>query len=133
MAASVRASEVFGDPFVRNAVVIDVHDGDTVTLDVDLGYFAHAHVPHRLYGINAPEIASIEGKKARGYLKSLLPVGTKVIVRSTKVKSDGIASDKYGGRFLANLFLADSGLNINKEMVAQGHAKDWDGKGVKPT
>lgn len=123
-------SEVKKDPFIRNATVLKVLDGDTVVLDVDLGYFDHIHVPHRLYGINAPEKASASGKAALAHLQDLLPVGTKVVIRSTKPKQDGIASDKYGGRFLCHLYLGD--LYVNDHLVDSGFAKHWDGKGEKP-
>lgn len=121
-----------GDPWIRNAVVIGVHDGDTVTLDVDLGYFAHCHVPHRLVGINAPELNTPEGKASRDYLREILPVGSEVVVRSHK---DGrtIASDKYGGRFLADLVRKADGVSINRAMVDSGMALEWNGKGVKPS
>lgn len=119
------------DPYIRNATVLDVHDGDTVTLDVDLGYFAHAHVPHRLLGINAPELSTAEGKASRDYLAGELPVGTKVVVHSKKDNAP-IEADKYGGRFLGDLFRQSDNLHINADMVLSGHAKAWDGKGVKP-
>jgi endonuclease YncB( thermonuclease family) len=121
-----------GDSFVRNATVLEVLDGDTVKLDVDLGYFDHIHVPHRLYGINAPEKASASGKASQAYLRELLPVGTKVVIRSTKPRQDGIASDKYGGRFLAHIYRASDNLYINAHLVDEGFAKSWDGKGTKP-
>lgn len=120
------------DPYIRNAVVLSVHDGDTATFDVDLGYFAHAHVPHRLLGINAPELNTPEGKVSADYLRSLLPAGTAVVVRSSKVGRE-ISSDKYGGRFLADIYRRSDGLHVNADMVDSGHAKSWDGKGAKPT
>lgn len=122
-----------GDPYVRNATLLEVIDGDTVRLDVDLGYFVHEHVPHRLFGINAPEKNTVAGKAAVAFMRDLLPVGSKVIVRSTKAKQDGIASDKYGGRFLAHLYVAQSGLYVNQHLVDSGFAFTWDGSGIKPT
>jgi endonuclease YncB( thermonuclease family) len=122
-----------GDPYVRNAVVLEIIDADTVLLDVDLGYFVHEHVPHRLFGINAPEKRTAAGKAAIAFLNDVMPKGTKVIVRSTKAKQDGMASDKYGGRFLAHLYIAQSGLYVNEHLVDSGFAFAWDGKGEKPT
>ncbi len=120
-----------GDPFIRNAKVLSVYDGDTVTLDVDLGYFSHQVVPHRLLGINAPELHHEGGAAARDYLRSLVPPGTEVVVHSRKV-SEPIKADKYGGRFLADLRRKSDDLHINQDMIDNGFAKPYDGKGTKP-
>lgn len=47
------------------ARLLDVHDGDTVKLDVDLGFSTHAYIWLRLRGVRAPELATTEGQLAR--------------------------------------------------------------------
>lgn len=103
--------------------VVSVHDGDTVTLDLDLGWrITLMGEKLRLDGIDAPELNTAAGKKARDHLQGLLPIGTEVVVFSSK-------RDKYG-RILADLFLAAeplATLTINRRMIVDGHAKEYHG------
>lgn len=82
-------------------IVRDWHDGDTCHVDLDLGFmeslrafdiFGHPKVSCRIFGINAPELSTDQGKQAQAYAVQICPPGTKVIV-----VSHGL--DKYGGRF----------------------------------
>lgn len=126
------------------ATVVAIHDGDTLDVDillakagksktdVDLGFNVHRHPRGtmlerqsvRLYGCNAPELATADGKAARDYLASLVKVGD--IVR---LLSHGW--DKYGGRIDGQITLTD-GTDLAQAMIAAGHAAPWDGKGPKP-
>ncbi len=107
------------------AIVIDVHDGDSIRVDVDLGFdVALRNIPLRLAGINAPELSTVAGKLARDYLSSCLPDGTDVVIRTQKDKKE-----KYG-RYLATVFI-DS-CNVNDLLVSSGHAVPWDGRGPRP-
>lgn len=111
------------------ATVISVTDGDTVRLDIDLGFNITIHnTPIRLIGIDAPEMNTIAGKTAKTYLKELLPVGTSVTLRSYKDKTE-----KYG-RILGTIMVefGDTAAplhkrivldgNINNHMVSKGYA-----------
>jgi micrococcal nuclease len=111
--------------FEYQAIVVSVHDGDTITLDVDLGFGNWMHdVKLRLYGpsptanmgLNAPELPTAEGKAARDFLASLLPVGSRVQLFTVKDRKE-----KYG-RYLAVIYDQD-GRNINNRMIDSGHAK----------
>lgn len=108
------------------AVIVRVVDGDTVDIDIDLGFRITTRQRVRLAGINAPETSTPEGVTAKTFLAELIPVGTKVIVDSDKPG----AGDKYG-RFLASIFL--NGKYVGDSMIEAGHAVAWDGTGVKPT
>jgi len=96
------------------ATVIRVVDGDTVHLDVDLGIDNHTRLTTRLYGINAPETSTPEGKAVRDYLTGLLPAGTTVTLWTFKDRKE-----KYG-RYLALLKLGE--VNINDHLVETGRA-----------
>lgn len=102
--------------------VIKVVDGDTVDVLVDLGFDTYAEKRIRLNGINAPEsrTRNLEEKKLGLAAKSRL----KELCKSKDLilKSHGIG--KYG-RVLGELFHA--GASINNVMVAEGHAKFYDG------
>lgn len=107
------------------ALVAAVHDGDTFTVDLDLGFGVHQQgLSCRVFGINAPELATQAGKDALTFALTLLRVGDRV-----QVVSHGW--DKYGGRFLGVITLAD-GSDFAALMVKAGHALPYDGHGPKP-
>jgi endonuclease YncB( thermonuclease family) len=129
--------------FTYRGQVLAVHDGDTLRVDldlgigtrhrdVDLGFDVHitAHRLRlredvRLLGCNARELAMPGGPEARDHLAALLPVGTWVTVETFK-------PDKFGGRYLAKITLAD-GRDATTVMCADGYAVIWNGQGAKPT
>ncbi|HLF15638.1 MAG TPA: thermonuclease family protein [Bacteroidota bacterium] len=117
--------------YTYDARVVSVHDGDTVTLDVDLGFKVFARLPIRLIGINAPEMNTEAGKTSRSKLIELIPDGSRVSLVSEKDRAD-----KYGGRWLGRIFPVSRGTktyqSVNDWMVEKGLARAWDGKGKKP-
>jgi micrococcal nuclease len=106
------------------ATVLRVVDGDTISLDVDLGFSAHMHVTVRLLGCNAIELSQPGGPEARDHLRTVLPVGSLVTISTVKV-------DKYGGRFLATVTLPD-GSDLVSSLIAAQWAAAWDGIGPRP-
>ena len=110
--------------YTYNATVVRVVDGDTVLLDVDCGFYVIIRQLCRLAGINAIEHNKPGGPEATAHLLGLLPVGLVVVMRSTGV-------DKYAGRFDALLTLPD-GRDVCAQMVADGYAAVWNGKGPRP-
>lgn len=107
------------DAWVVPAVILSVHDGDTITVRVDLGWHLTLEMLHvRLAHINAPELVTPEGKAARDYLAALVPIGSLVTLTSHSL-------DKYG-RTLGTLTLADS-RDAGVEMLASGHAVPYEG------
>ena len=107
--------------FEYMATVLKVIDGDTVDLDVDLGFDVHAKMRFRLAGIDAPELRTAEGKTARNWLVLNLAVGREVVVCTEKDRKE-----KYG-RYLATIFPVDGSMSINDKMVEAGHAKKYAG------
>lgn len=103
-----------------NARLVKVHDGDTCTLDIDLGFsFWHLKQSVRLFGINAPELATPEGKTARQYASDYFgALDTLVVIRTLKD-----AHEKYG-RWLVKIWRADSvtGPSLNDLLVSSGNA-----------
>lgn len=110
--------------YVYAATVESVHDGDTITLDVDLGFRVHIHVSVRLLGCNARELSQDGGKEARDNLRALLPAGTPLTIRSVLV-------DKYGGRYDAQVIL-DDGTDLVATLIADQWLTTWDGTGARP-
>jgi micrococcal nuclease len=129
-----------------DCIVVDVHDGDTIKVDLDLGFDMWIKsLSLRLYGINAPELNTPAGKVSAAFLKKLLPVGTACVVETIKDKQE-----KYG-RILAKITVktpAGKGLvgidggvmkqlsqltiNVNDCLVENKMALPWDGQGAKP-
>lgn len=114
-----------------NAIVRDVHDGDTITADIDLGLGIWKHgVALRLYGCNARELKDAGGAEARDNLAALLPVGSRVVLRSHKPGRD-LPEDKYGGRYDASVTLLD-GSDLVTRLLAGQWVSAWNGRGVRP-
>lgn len=99
------------------AKLIRIIDGDTVVLNVDLGFHLWREDSFRLFGTNSPEMRGDShdaGMAAREFLGTLIQPGCDVTISTFK------QPDKYG-RYLANI-TTDDGLNINRAMIAAGHA-----------
>lgn len=115
---------LLSDPYVRQAVIVRVIDGDTITVDLDLGFRVWFRETVRLAGIDAPEMRGANktaGLAAKEFLESLLSAGRPVTIQSRK----GNANDKYG-RWLAQVLLMN-GVDVSKQMIKAGHATEYDG------
>lgn len=115
-----------------HATVVDVLDGDTCVVNIDLGFRLSYKTPVRFFGINAPEVHSTNHiEKTHGLLakQKLTELINGKTVRIQSVKPQ----DKFG-RFLAEVFLTDDlqAKSVNQQMIDLGLVKPWDGKGVKP-
>ena len=109
--------------FQYKAFVTAVYDGDTWTVDIDLGL--HVWIKNekiRLYGINAPELRGKErpeGLLSRDYLRSLI-LDKEITIRTFKD-----TREKYG-RYLGEIWITDvkgKSLNVNDELVKKGFAE----------
>ena len=86
-------------------VIRYVVDGDTLDIQLDLGFSVKATQRFRLLRIDTPERGQLGYAEATMYLKSF--EGRPCIVHSTK-------TDKYG-RYLAELFV--DGASVNQRML----------------
>lgn len=106
--------------------VVRVIDGDTLVLRVDLGFRMTTEQAFRLYGIDAPELPTPEGVAARDFVNRWVGEHGRDHKRVRTYPNP----DKYG-RWLAMLSspLPDDpvGLTLNAVMVANGHARPYDG------
>lgn len=118
--------------FEYRAKVLRWIDGDTVDLEVDLGFRVRLEQRARLAGLNTPELHSKdESERATAIRASMLCnrlafPASHVTIRSSKPTAD----DKYG-RWLVEIVIGD-GTNLNQELLNKGLAKPWDGSGPKP-
>ncbi len=104
-----------------NAIIVSNYDADTARLDIDLGFGNWTKSqPIRVYGIDAPEMKTEEGKAAKAFVSTLIPPGTKVVLTTFKD-----AKEKYG-RYLGKITLPD-GSDLAETIVAAGHAHTYFG------
>lgn len=96
------------------AQVVNVHDGDTVTVDIDLGFGAWLKGQKiRLSGLNAPELRLPEGAISRDFLANLVG-GRAVMIDTIKDRKE-----KYG-RWLGVLWVGK--VNVNELLIAKNLA-----------
>ena len=99
-------------------------DGDTVDVDIDLGFGLIFHNQRlRLYGIDAYESRTRDldekekGLAATAFVNEMAPVGSKITIVTYK-------EGKYG-RILAEVFLDDY-TNLNRLLTEKGHAERYE-------
>jgi micrococcal nuclease len=108
--------------YVYKARVVSVYDGDTCTVDIDLGLHTWIHGEKiRLARINAPEIRGEEREKgllSRDCLRKLI-LDRDIILET--IKDD---KEKYG-RYLGEIWALDEKgqyYNVNDKLVLEGYA-----------
>ena len=110
--------------------VTRVVDGDTIDVDLDLGFDIIYKCRVRLYGIDTPESRTrnkdekVRGKLAAKFLKDAISNGKNVILQTQLKDSKG----KFG-RVLASVVV--DGININQRMVTNHLAVRYEGQSKK--
>ena len=113
-------------PYVYLAELYRVIDGDTLLLNIDLGFFTTMLVKIRLCGINTPPLETADGKKAKDFVEKELK-GASLIVETRK-------KGKYG-RYLAYIYYHPThndfeniiryGKCLNSELLEKGLAEKY--------
>ena len=88
---------------IYQAKIVEVVDGDTFDLMIDLGFNTFVKERMRLYGIDAPEMRTQAGKDLTWNLSMQYPGSLPVIVQSVEAPKSKQFRDKYG-RFLAIVY-----------------------------
>lgn len=83
------------------AKLINVVDGDTIDLDVDLGFHIIVRDRFRLFGINTPERGKPGYKEAASFIKDWF--SNQVIPNTAYIQSEKPLQDKYG-RYLVRIY-----------------------------
>lgn len=103
--------------YIYKAHVVSVYDGDTITVDIDLGFDTILkNQKIRLYGINAPELKGLnkaQGIVSRDALRSRV-TGKDIIIETIQDKKE-----KFG-RWLGKIEI--DGENLNTWMIANNFA-----------
>jgi len=115
--------------YIYHANIVRVIDGDTIVVDIDLGFNQWMHDQHiRLAGIDTPETRTKDlDEKARGlaakaFVEGHLPAGTKVFLDSREFKDQ---SGKYG-RILGDIVFSHDTIgwiSIIRLLKESGHVK----------
>jgi endonuclease YncB( thermonuclease family) len=102
------------DPaYIYRAEVLDVHDGDTYRLRVDLGFRCAVTIQCRLHGVDAPELNTPEGKAARNFALEAIE-GGEVVIQSYK-------DQRSFERWVCDVWLPD-GRSLADTLVQAGYA-----------
>jgi micrococcal nuclease len=119
--------------YIYKAKVTDVYDGDTITVDIDLGFYTKLQDQKiRLYGINAPEMKGsdkIKGTEVRDWVRKEI-LGKEVVLKSIKDKNE-----KYGrllgiilytnNDYLKENIETEEFYNLNHKLIEMGYGKNY--------
>ena len=103
--------------------VTKVVDGDTIDVDIDLGFSISFSSRVRLAGIDTPESRTtnkeekVLGLEVKKVLTERIANAKSIVIRTEKMDS----TEKYG-RILGWLYLDGEALSVNEALVAGGYA-----------
>ena len=115
-----------------SARILNVVDGDTIDVDLDLGCDIHLFTRIRLANVNAPELHSADpiererAQAAKTFLSGLLTRD-----RVVRIMTEKDRTEKYG-RYLGSVYLNWSSPDannpsVNDQLVSAGHATPYTG------
>ena len=109
-----------------------VLDGDTIDVTIDLGFDLYKKERVRIAGVDTPEKRTRDleekalGLDATNWMKATLEDtinGENELIIRTELKG-GVG--KYG-RLLGWLYIGDSDISLNEQMIEEGYAWEYDG------
>jgi endonuclease YncB( thermonuclease family) len=104
-----------------SARLVRVVDGDTIHAAVDLGFDTTVNVTIRLYGVNAPEISTADGRVSKSWVQRWFD--THCPDNQFRLQTIKDRREKYG-RYLGRVLAAaePDSANLNVDLVDTGHA-----------
>ena len=109
-----------------------VLDGDTIDVTIDLGFDLFKKERVRIAGVDTPEkrTRNLEEKALgidatewlKGQLTNTIKGDDELVIRTELVGGVG----KYG-RLLGWLYIGESDISINEQMITEGYAWEYDG------
>lgn len=117
----------FPPPFVYRATLLEVHDGDSINVEVDHGFRRYEETSIRLLNLACRELSDPGGKEARDYVKTLITPGQLLSLTTAK-------PDKYSGRWDAAVTYQAGGVlrDLATDIIAAGFGLPWNGSGTQP-
>lgn len=119
------------NPWIYNAEVKKVIDGDTFDIVIDLGFDTLKKGRVRLYGVNTPEsrTSNLEEKKMGLAAKEFTDQWLTAANHKVKIETIIDKNEKYG-RVLARVW-NETGECLNEAIVKSGLAREYFGVGDK--
>lgn len=115
--------------YIYRGTIVDIVDGDTVNIEVDLGFSVKIKERFRLLGslggINTPELHDknpdirAAANLAKSRVEQLIPIGSSVLIKTEKDKQDGFR------RYLAQIKSNLNNKNIGDELLLENLAVVW--------
>ncbi|MEW7279212.1 thermonuclease family protein [Aquimarina sp. 2201CG1-2-11] len=111
--------------YTYKATIVRWIDGDTLQVEIDLGFYVQTLQKIRLARIDAPEMNNSvayrerQAKHARAVAKKFCPEGATVTITTTKQNKDQYA------RYIAEVTYNDT--NMSNYLIDKGVAKLWKG------
>ena len=115
--------------YTYNATIDRVVDGDTVDLNIDLGFDVWVKKRVRLHHVDTPEkrtrdlLEKVFGQFASDFVSVALHKAKKMIIKTT---IDG-STDKYG-RVLGEIWCDDDATSINDQLIEKRYAVKYEGQ-----
>jgi len=109
-----------------------VLDGDTIDVTIDLGFNLFKKERVRVAGVDTPEKRTRDleekalGKDATNWLKEKLE-GTLAGDDELSVRTELVGGVGKYGRLLGWLYIGDSDVSLNEQMIEEGYAWAYDG------
>jgi len=116
-------------PYTYYADVLEVYDGDTLTVTIDLGFSLTIRTKVRLMGIDTAEMKSEDESVKKLAIASRDFIREQALDKKVLLKSH--KPDKYG-RALADIWTLDdqwqpAPKTLSELMIEKGFAKSYDG------
>ncbi len=118
-------------PYEYHAKVTNVIDGDTIVVDIDLGFsVVLSDQSVRLLGVDTPESRTSDktekvfGLASKDYTKSFIEACDKHVIVRTHKSDD---AEKFG-RLLGEIINPNTGVVLNDMLVSEGYAVKYLGE-----
>jgi len=118
-------------PYEYHAKVVNVVDGDTIVVDIDLGFdVVLSNQSVRLLGVDTPEsrtsdkVEKVFGLASKDYAKSFVENCNKNVIIRTHKSDD---SEKFG-RLLGEIIDPNTKEVLNESLVTDGYAVKYLGE-----
>lgn len=127
VACSSTISEASGSQIIEGPIkgeVLNVIDGDTLSVKMNVWLDQQIEVNLRVVGIDTPELrgkCDLEKTKAKEARSEIIK-----LIKNDAVKLYNIRHDKYAGRVLANVQTA-TGIDLAEYMISKGFARPYKG------
>ncbi|MDD4902851.1 MAG: DUF1016 N-terminal domain-containing protein [Patescibacteria group bacterium] len=112
--------------YTYGATIDRVIDGDTLLVLIEVGFGIIVRDRLRLRGVDAPELGTPEGDRAKKFVEKFLPAGSTVVIKTHKCQTD------VYGRFVADVFYREGApdaeavlagaVYLNQQLLDEGLA-----------